>query len=473
MNERKVEKLITSYFLRVLTVLFLTSNIDCLKAYSNPFEDKVKNNRNVIIICLDTLRADHIGCYGYSRATTPNIDKLAKKGIIFEWAITQANATLPSHASLFTSKYVYSHKVKDMKNRLSEDQTTLAQVLGKNGYKTAAFICNANLLSPRYGLNKGFDTYSFREEDDRTVSFEKTMPAALEWIKQNRDSKFFVFLHSNDIHQPYHSIYENFFDPHYKGRLDNEYFEEINALFKKNNLARTPREIKHIIAHYDGGIKYADSFIPELMQKLADWALLDKTIIILLSDHGEMLANRSKRFCHNFSLHDEEVRVPLIILHPEIKKSMRIKKQVQLIDIMPTVFDFLDIKNGIPAMEGRSLVNLIEGQNGGFDKYAYAECVNNENANEGLIKNQVMVRTSLRKLIGSMWKVSEADQEMLPKTITSHDPNIISIPNKDRFELYNLQKDPKENRNIIDRKDKRGEEELLNKLLSSYNIPER
>lgn len=473
MNGKKVERLITGYSLYVLIILFLALNFCCLKAYSYPLDDKAEKDLNVIIICLDTLRADHVGCYGYSKATTPNIDKLSKKGIIFEWAITQANATLPSHASLFTSKYMHSHKVDNPKKRLSEDQTTLAQVLGRNGYKTAAFICNANLLSPRYGLNKGFGTYFFKEEEDRALSFEKTMPAALEWIKQYQNNKFFIFLHSNDIHQPYHSIYENFFDPYYKGRLDHEYLEENNVLFKENNLVRIPREIKHIIAHYDGGIRYADSFIPKLMQKLTDWALLDKTIIILLSDHGEMLADRSKRFCHNFSLHDEEVHVPLIILHPAIKKNIRIKKQVQLIDIMPTIFDFLDITKDIPAMEGRSLVNLIEGKNSDFDKYAYAECFNRETPSGVLIKYHAMVRTSLRKLIVSMWKGDETGYEMLSKTINPHSQDIIFIPEEDKCELYDLQKDPKEKKNIIGQKDKKEEEELLNRLLNSYNVPKR
>lgn len=473
MSRKNIKRILPGYSLRLLTVLLLILNIGYLKGYSNSLLDKIENDCNVIIICLDTLRADHLSCYGYSRATSPNIDKLAKKGIIFDWAIAQSSATLPSHAALFTSKYVHSHKVSDPTKSLSQGQTTLAQVLEKNGYKTAAFICNAELLNPRYGLNKGFGTYFFRKEQNNTVSFEKTMPAALEWINQHKNSKFFVFLHSNDIHQPYHSIYENFFDPHYKGNLDKEYFWDYNVRFNKNNLIRTPREIKHIIAHYDGGIKYADSFIPKLMQKLEDCVLLDKTIIILLSDHGEMLADRNNNFGHNFSLHDEEVRVPLIILHPEIKKGIRIKKQVQLIDVMPTILDILCIKENIPFMEGKSLVNLIKGKSNDYSEYAYAERIERVNDNKDAIKYQAMVRTPLWKLIGSMNKIEETVQEILPKIENPRNFDINSIPDEGRFELYNLQKTPKENKNIIDQKDKKEEEKLLNRLLNNYYAPEK
>lgn len=425
---------------------------------------------NIIIICLDTLRADHLHCYGYSRKTSPNIDRLAAKGVLFEWAISQSSFTLPSHVSLLTSEYVHTHKVDRIERRLGEEKITLAQILRQNGYKTAAFIYNAPQLAPAFGFNKGFDVYNFGEDEkDRTLSFKVTVPEALKWIEEHQRDQFFVFLHSNDIHEPYHSIYENFFDPTYEGRLDNEYMASGTS-FHQNNLTRTPREIRHIIAHYDGGIKYADTFIGEFMSQLRRWGLLDNTILILLSDHGEILMDRGMQSCHGFSVYDEEVHVPLIVAHPGLRqKGRRINNQVQLIDIMPTILDFLNIKGEHIGMEGRSLAPLINGGNEkDFDKYAYAECLKGESEREGAENRQVMVRTSSWKLIASTWKISEDLKKSLPGNIQLHNYAIISLPAQDGYELYDLEKDPKEAANLINQVNKGIKSKLLSKLVSAF-----
>lgn len=431
-----------------------------------------KDSYNIVIICLDTLRADHLSCYGYSRKTSPNIDRLlAANGILFKWAISQSSFTLPSHTSLFTSKYVHNHGVDRIERSLDSEEITLAQILRDEGYKTAAFIYNAIQLAPTFGLNKGFEVYSFGEDgNNRKLSFGITLPEALRWIERHQKDNFFVFLHSNDIHEPYHSSYENFFDSGYKGRLDNERMASGTA-FHKNNLTRTPREIQHIIAHYDGGIKYADIFVGKFLEQLKTWGLLKKTIIILLSDHGEILADRGMQFCHGFSLHDEEVHVPLIILHPSMRRrGIRINNQVQLIDIMPTILDFLGIKERKQLkMEGKSLVGLIEGKKGSnLDRYAYAECLKGESEKEGIINRQVMVRTPSWKLISSVWNIKESPRGTLPRTIQLHNYCIISLPAEDGYELYDLKKDPKENKNLINQGYKGIEAELLNKLVSVF-----
>lgn len=423
---------------------------------------------NVILICLDTLRADHLSCYGYIKKTSLAIDALSKNGVLFEQAFAQSNFTLPSLASLFTSKYVHNHKADRIERRLPENEVTLAELLRSSGYKTAAFAYNATQLNPAYGLNQGFDTYFFGEEDNRRQSFEKTLPVTIRWLETHKNDKFFIFLHSNDIHEPYHSPFENYFDPEYNGRLDHEYLASGNPLFHENNFLRTPREIAHIIAHYDGGIKYADSFIGKLMRQLKEWALLDKTIIIIFSDHGEILADRGMRFCHGYSLHDEEVRVPLIIMHPEVKEGVRINTQVQLIDVMPTLFDFLGISaESAPWMEGKSLINLIAGKNKEyFNKYIYAECLGGESDSGGIINYQAMVRTDSWKLITSIWKIKEDIKNPFPITIKMHNGAIVTLPEKDGFELYNLKKDKREIKNLTNKNYKRIEDELLRKIVS-------
>jgi len=238
-----------------------------ISARAEPLE-KGASAYNVIAVCLDTLRADHLGCYGYFRDTSPFIDSLSKEGILFEQAFAQSNFTLPSIASLFTSRYVHSHKADRIERRLAAGEITLAGVLKGNGYKTAAFIYNAPQLNPIYGLNQGFETYLFGEERDRRPSIEKTLPQALEWINRNKNQPFFVFLHANDIHEPYNCPDENFFDPGYKGRLDKERFASDGIFSKEKLSALTPVELEHIKAHYDAGIRYADGFIGQLLRQL-------------------------------------------------------------------------------------------------------------------------------------------------------------------------------------------------------------
>jgi len=471
--EFQLKKALTRFFVLAAGILF--SIYAC--AYADSLIGEEKNSKrseikaamryNVIIVMLDTLRADHLGCYGYFRNTSPNIDKLAKKGILFQRAFSQSSFTLPSHASLFTSQYVNTHKVDRIERRLSDEKLTLAQVLKDNGYKTAAFIYNAAQLDPVYGLNQGFDLYDFGvDKNNWKVSFEKTLPAALKWIEQQKNDSFFVFLHANDIHDPYRSSFENFFDPDYKGRLDNENFA-TSVEWHQNNLTRTAREIKHIVAHYDGGIKYADGFVGKLIEQLEKWSLLDNTIIILLSDHGEILADRGKRFYHAFSVHDEEVHVPLIIVHPRHKKIKKIKAQVQLIDVMPTILDLLGIGKTDMALEGRSLAGLIAGkQVQDFKRYVYAECIRGESQKVGVINRHLMVRTPLWKLVSSTC-AQENGQKEIPflMSIELADGSIVNLPVECGYELYNLKKDPKETKNLINKDYKKIELELLNKLL--------
>lgn len=465
----QIKRLIYSLLLLEGIMYYISSS-----AYSgeNPgHEEKIKGsgNYNVIMVMLDTLRADHLACYGYFRKTAPNIEKLAQKGILFEWAISQSSFTLPSHASLFTSKCVKSHKVDRIERRLPENEFTLAQILRDSGYKTAAFIYNASQLDPVYGLNKGFDLYDYGyEQNNLKPSFEKTLPAALKWIGQHKNDKFFVFLHSNDIHEPYRSPFENFFDPDYKGCLDNETFG-TSVAWHKNNLTRSAREVRHIIAHYDGGIKYADTFVGRLIDQLKEWSLMERTIIIVLSDHGEILGDRGMRFQHAFSVHDEEVRVPLIIVHPQIKRALRIKTQVQLIDVMPGILDFLSIKAVPKTMEGASFRGLIEGNSiKGFSRYAYAECMRGESEKVGIINRHVLVRTSAWSLIQSTCQpasAAAAKEKFSSMGIELADGSVVEIPVDCGYELYNLKRDPKQKINLMDKGYKKMELELINKLI--------
>lgn len=391
-----------------------------ISLYSQEKSDIKFFNYNIILISIDTLRADHLGCYGYPRSTSPNVDKFAKEGIIFEQAISQAGATLPSHASIFTSQYPFVHGADTVAtdSPLDEAVITLAEVLNTQGYKTAAFTGGGHLRA-EYGLNQGFDVYYDRGDWNSPLgSFNNTIPLAFDWIKNNKKDRFFLFLHGYDVHVPYShpKQHEHIFDEGYKGIVDkmdlsweglakvynNIYLQEDGKLRKLNQ-----RDIGHIIAHYDAGIKYVDTKIGEFLQEMQNLGLLDDTIVIILADHGEDLFEHGHIGKHR-SPYEGTIHVPLIIIHPDIKKKI-IRTQVQLIDIMPTILDFLNITISIREVQGKSLLPVIKNRvNKNFNRYVYSHYGN------GIVRSR-------------RWKLI------------------------DKFALYDLENDPNEQHNIIDK----------------------
>ncbi len=357
---------------------------------------ETRKKHNIILIDVDSLRPDHLSCYGYKRATSPGIDELASRGILFRQAISQSNFTLPSIASLFTSKYVSAHGVNLDDKKLNQMELTLAEILKIYGYSTAAYVGTPH-LNKIYGFDQGFDLYHDEFQDNPEGSFKVIMPLAIEWIENHKWTNFFLFLHSYDVHTSYHCHpdFDNIYDPGYKGIVDMLYLHyaflqkvKKGEVFldenKTQKITLTQKDIDHIIAHYDGGITYADHYVDLLISKLRELSILKDTIIFLFSSHGEGLLDHQKRylqlegpefsgFGHTNLYYDEVLRVPLIIYHPGIKGKYEIFSQVQLIDIMPTILDFLDIQFNEEA-QGKSVVPLIEGNaSEDFNKYVFSE----------------------------------------------------------------------------------------------------
>lgn len=343
---------------------------------------------NVVFILLDTLRADHLSCYGYSRKTSPSIDKLADQGVLFEQAISQANWTLSSVASLFTSKYPPDHGAVSELTRLADSELTLAEALQEQGYRTAAFV-GPSFVSPEFGLAQGFQIY-------RSTSpgiLREIMPQVFTWLDQNGKGPFFLFLHSVDLHTPYAYNtpfhFRELFDPGYDGAVR---LIQINARFFKvynsepwepelgpapppayaslvEQIRDNPRDREHIASYYDGAIAYADSFLGPLWEKLERLGLRSKTMILLTSDHGEALGERG-RMGHDFCLQDEIIRVPLILSHPRWSgRPRRIREQVEMIDVSPTILHLLNLPIP-PSFRGESLRPLLEGHAKGGKSYA-------------------------------------------------------------------------------------------------------
>ena len=222
-----------------------------------------KNPHGIILISLDTLRADHLGCYGYQRNTSPSIDAFARESIVFENAVVQSPWTLPSHMSIMTSLYPSFHGVTNKSSRLADEHTTLAELLQESGYQTAAFT-DGGLVSGEFGFNQGFDVY-----EDEWIGIANILPKAEKWLDNNASKPFFLFIHCYDIHEPYNppppynSIFHDFT---YSGHLVPS--STILTAARKGQVTVTNEDLRHFIALYDGGIRYTDEKIGEFLSYL-------------------------------------------------------------------------------------------------------------------------------------------------------------------------------------------------------------
>jgi arylsulfatase A-like enzyme len=301
---------------------------------------EAKDNLNVILITIDTLRADHLGCYGYKSVETPNIDRLAEKGTRFVYAYAQVPFTLPSHASLFTSTYPMWNGVRDSAGPpLPEENLTLAEVLKQNGYATAAFTA-AFVVDSFFQLNQGFDTYydNFPPRDSSLAPGEESglqrradevLAPALGWLDKTAEKKFFTWLHFYDPHHPY--------DP--------------PEPYRSQNRGRP----------YDGEIAYVDSVIGKLFRFLSERGLSEQTVIAIVSDHGEALGEHGESY-HGYYLYDSTLRVPFVLSVPGLNNHVReIHLPVSLLDVAPTLLQVLGIPRPV-QMQGRSLLASILGR---------------------------------------------------------------------------------------------------------------
>jgi arylsulfatase A-like enzyme len=320
---------------------------------------------NVLIIAVDTLRPDHLGCYGYDRHTSPNVDELARSGVLFENAISQAPWTLPSFASVFTSLYPTQHGATGAETMMRAEFPTLASILNDHGYKTGAVV-NAPVLRSDYGLNRGFQFYSEPSTRIERPADEVTRDA-LDYLDGLDHKPFLAFIHYFDPHFPYAPPrpYDNLYDPDYQGALGSsfnlDYFTSKSASTVREEIkAFDKADRSHIISLYDGEIAFTDSAIGVLLDGLAERRLDQNTLVVFLSDHGEEFFDHGG-LDHGHSLYGELIHVPLIRRFPDATgKAMRLAQHVRLVDVTPTILDYLGIEANCD-FEGISLLRLFEG----------------------------------------------------------------------------------------------------------------
>lgn len=316
---------------------------------------------NVILISIDTLRSDHLGCYGYKKDTSPNIDVLASESALFRNVYSASPWTLPSHVSMLTGLYGAHHQVYHDSDRMDPREITLAEKMRENSYKTTAFT-GGGFVSAVYGFSKGFDSYYEGEGGVfHQDSAAKVFSVVSQWIDRSLDQDFFLFIHTYQPHSPYAC------PPPYKFMfLDDDakwgHIDLIHHLGGNEYLykALPDEEKRNIIALYDAEIRYTDELlIAPLVDKLKETGLYDRTMLILTSDHGEEFFEHSG-WGHGYSVYDEALKVPLIIKFPDSSfKGKSYDHIVSLVDIMPTILDWLDIDISDANIDGKSLMPIL------------------------------------------------------------------------------------------------------------------
>lgn len=320
---------------------------------------------NVILIGIDTLRADHLSCYGYSRATSPSIDKLASEGVRFETAMSAAPWTLPSFATVFTSLYPSQHGAGSLQTRMRATFPTLALMLVKTGYSTAGIVNNAT-IGPEFGMDLGFESY-YLAPPVRECNANRATDDALEWIDGNKEKRFFLFVHYFDPHLPYEppDPYDSMFNPGYAGPVGKSFTPQGLGTDRDRGYhtikALPQADWNQIVSLYDGEIAYTDAAVGRLIAGLDERGLRRNTLVVVLSDHGEEFLEHGG-MDHGFTLYDEVLKVPLIFSLPgRLPEGQVVKEQVRLLDVAPTILDVLNVATDA-HMEGASLKPLLLGK---------------------------------------------------------------------------------------------------------------
>ncbi len=373
---------------------------------------------NIVFIGVDTLRADHMSCYGYERNTTPNIDAWAKNATIFEQCLTTTPRTTQSLAAIFTSQYPHRVEVRYLTDRIPREKLTLAEILKNRGYKT--IMVNATGITYKL-LDDGFDIVVDTKEEWQAEETVNRALRQLEYVK----GKYFLFVFFRDPHMPYKPS-QVLYDTDYKG----EYYKEVDFFPDKNNCvyknAFTDRQRHHAVALYDAEIHDVDTQFQRLLHALQEKS--KNNIIILSSDHGESLGEHGYYYDHGDLLHQPGLHVPFIIQGIPFHND-RISYLVRTIDFAPTLLGHLGIQVKNYPFDGVDLRVVRE------PLAAYSE------TGQALLK--AAFATKRRFLVGLRGRL---------RAMVINNKKLIYIPKNDGvdFELYDLAQDPDEIINLAD-----------------------
>jgi arylsulfatase A-like enzyme len=323
---------------------------------------------NVLLVILDAARARQLGAYGYGRAPTPVIDRIAREGVVFESAFTPAVYTLGAMSSVWTSQHPDRHHSEvSFSARLPRDRLTLAEVLAARGIHTAGFVANL-VAGEALGFERGFIEFheTYRQFGSAAGGFRKVLPA---WFEANRERRFFAYVHFREPHYPYDPPppFDTRFGP--DGPIPKASRNDKFAFFTDVNQGRRPfsdAEREHLVRLYDGNLAYADQELGELRKAMEAAGLWEKSVVIIAADHGESLREHGW-IGHNVQVFDESAHIPLIIRFPKGPAGVRIAGLADLLDLAPTIADVMGARGqggSDKAFDGRSLLPMVMGAAG-------------------------------------------------------------------------------------------------------------
>ncbi|MGE5127832.1 MAG: sulfatase [Betaproteobacteria bacterium] len=320
----------------------------------------------MVLVSIDTLRPDHLGCYGYDKPTSPEIDAFRREGVLLRRVIAQAPSTLSSHASMLTSLWPLHHGASVARNSaVRPGVETLPQVLRRAGFATASWN-GGGQLHRSWGLDRGFDVYVSATDSSNVDVGEDTLAqqvdAARPWLERVSQRPFFLFLHTYQVHHPYAATPAQLqrMEKGYHGKLPDRISVRLLEKINEGIHRLQPGDLEHIVAVYDGGILATDSAFGDLLRLLKRLGRYDETTIVLTSDHGEAFGERGKVGWHGDTLYDEQLRIPLIVKLPGSRfAGTRIETQVREIDLAPTLLSLLGMP--VPPAFSGTVIDLAGG----------------------------------------------------------------------------------------------------------------
>lgn len=418
-----------------------------------------RETTNVMLITIDTLRADHIPVYGYDRDTAPQLTKLSEMGIVFDHAISQKVSTAPSLATILTGTYPPTHRLMENRGMLDDSNITLTELLQSKGYRTAGATGNPG-LGKAFNLHQGFEEYLPLEIKGKEAVYRVDPEearllneVALPLLSEIKDDRFFVWLHYMDPHKPYivppayREIYskDDLADEH-RGALapENDMYEPIQSShpFYNNN------ELDFYISQYDAEIRYLDDKLGQLFDQMTALDLWRNTLVIITADHGESLQgeHRGVYFGHR-NPYDHTIHVPLVLIHPDLPNGKRIESAVSLVDIHPTVLSLLGLPQN-PVAQGQDLAPLILGEQPSPSR-AYQFSIGTGRSGY----RTKAIRTDRYKLLTDFYRLSVGLDAIVEGLGRLWVPEEYFNPYHYRIvllELYDLSVDPLEERNVAD-----------------------
>jgi len=411
-------------------VLLVIIPVAFIIACSKPPSELSSDLPNIIIVGVDTLRADHLGCYGYQRDTTPNIDDFSEQGVLFENCLTPCPRTTQSICSIMTGKYPWNHGVRNLHEELPEEANTLAEILKDSGYKTISILANGLVCNK---IDQGFEVIwdvDSIDNPDKLFEFDakKATDLAISELSELK-GRYFLWIFYMDPHMPYLARglpFDNEYEGRFKWMLS---FDEIphGELFFKNPM--TEREREHAIALYDSEILYLDREIGRLLKYINEKD--DNNIIIFTADHGESLGEHNYYYDHGDLLNQASLHVPLIIYGINFPGKI-VKKIVRLIDIFPTILNRLDIDADEYNFDGVDLLDYLNRD--GPDLKAFSE--------------------TGRAIYKEIFEVGHRDIDGIPgrlRSVIYRGQKLIYFPTSAGIEwrLYDLKNDPEELHDIF------------------------